>query len=190
MPETVLTISALDLGLDRTTNYMARICQRYATTNGRKQIQVPHPAKLDPTGNGSIAKGVESLNKLIRQTRGYKTVLAYSQGAQIAGAWMRKYAHAADAPPPEELFFILIGNPERKYGKQPWTVKTTPDYTQYRVRDVTRRGDNWADYQGWPKSRFAAMFGATHNNYWNTNIYDPRAEVIKTAGNTTYVRVP
>jgi hypothetical protein len=34
------------------------------------------------------------------------------------------------------------------------------------------------------------MFGKIHTNYWDTDIYDPAAEVVKVAGNTTYVVVP
>lgn len=193
---TVLTISALDLGIDRTINYMARVCNRFAVTEGRTQIQVPNRGTLDPAGTKNIAETADNLDQLIRTTKGPKIVLGYSQGAQVAGAWLRKYAWRPNPgtltpPDPTELEFILIGNPERKYGQQPWTKKQTPDWTQYRVRDVARRGDKWANWQGKPTdNRILAMFGGTHTNYWTTNIYDPKAEVIKTVGNTTYVLVP
>ncbi len=190
MAETVLTVSALDMGADRVINYMARVCRGFAVSNGRRQIQVKYPATLDPTGTGSIAVGCDNLDRLIRSTPGPKIVLGYSQGAQVCGAWLRKYAARSDAPNPDELSFILIGNPERRYGQQPWTAKTTPDWTQYTVRDVARRDDHWANYRGVPANRFAAMFGGTHTSYWQTDIYDPAAEVIQVAGNTTYVVVP
>lgn len=192
MKTTVLTVSALDLGADKAVNYMKRICNGFAVKPGHTQVQVRYPATLDPTGTGSIRIGAENLNKLIHSTKGPKIVLAYSQGAQVAGAWLRKYAHANNAPHPDELSFILLGNPERKYGQQPWTQKQTPDYTQYKVRDVSRRNDNWSDYnpKKHPKNRIAALFGSIHTNYWGTNIYDPKAEVIKVVGNTTYVIVP
>ncbi|MFM8798879.1 MAG: PE-PPE domain-containing protein [Fluviibacter sp.] len=187
---TVLTISALDVGLDKTVNYMKRVCKGFAVADGRTQIQVKYPATLDPTGTGSIATGAEKLNTLIRITSGPKIVLGYSQGAQVAGAWLRKYAYTPNSPNPDELSFILIGNPERKYGQQPWTKKTTPDDTRYKIRDVARRGDNWSDWQNTTDNRFAAMFGSTHLNYWNVDIYDPKAETRKIVGNTTYVVVP
>jgi hypothetical protein len=191
---TVLTVSALDLGIDKAVNYMGRVCRRFATTGGRHQVQVRYPAMLDPSGDnpgGSIQTGARNLDRLIRSTTGPKIVLGYSQGAQVCGAWMRRYAYLFDAPDHRELSFILIGNPERRYGQQPWTAKQTPDDTRYAVRDVARRSDNWADWHGQPTdNRFLAMFGKIHTNYWDTDIYDPAAEVGKVAGNTTYVVVP
>lgn len=196
MPETVLTVSALDMGVDKLANYMSKVCKGYATTGGRRQIQVKYPAMLDPSAgdkpNGSIYVGSQRLDALIRTTPGPKVVLAYSQGAQVAGTWMRRYAKRLDAPPAAELSFILIGNPERRFGKQPWTLKTTPDDTQYRVRDVSRRHDNWADYDPkvHPRNKIAALFGSIHTNYWGVDLFDPKAQVIQRAGNTEYVIVP
>lgn len=187
---TVLTVSALDLGADKLVNYMKRVCRGFAVMPGHTQVQVKTPATLDPTGKGSILKGVYALDNTIRSVKGPKIVLAYSQGAQIAGAWLDLYGRRADAPPASELYFILIGNPERKFGKQPWTVNTTPTDTKYAVRDVARKGDNWADWQGQTTNRFRALFGKIHTNYWDTDIYDPAAEVVKVEGNTTFVRVP
>ena len=67
----------------------------------------------------------------------------------------------------------------------------TPDWTQYTVRDVARRGDKWAHWQGKPTdNRILAMFGGTHTDYWRTDPYDPSGETIAVAGNTTYMLVP
>lgn len=188
----VLTVGPLDLGANNILNYMRLVCRRFAITGGRRQVPVKYPAKLDPSGNGSIRIGADNLDATIWSTPGRKIVLGYSQGAQVAGAWMRKYAHGTDAPPASELSFILIGNPERKFGKQPWTEKVTPDYTQYSVMDVARTGDNWADYD--PKvhgtKRIPAMFGKIHNSYWDVDVFDGRSEVVAVVGNTAYVRVP
>jgi pimeloyl-ACP methyl ester carboxylesterase len=195
MGETVLTVNALDLGADRLVNYMRYVCRGFAVAAGRKQIAVRFPPRLDPSAGdnprGSISIGADNLDRLIRSTPGKKIVLGYSQGAQICGTWLRRYAHRADAPPAHEIRFVLIGNPERKYGKQPWTLKETPDWTQYEVLDVARRGDNWADWrEGQASNRFQAMFGKIHNNYWHVDLEDPAAEVVRVAGNTTYLRVP
>lgn len=192
---TVLTIPALDLGIDKAINYMGLVCNRYATTGGRTQKSVPTTGLIDPSAGdnpkGSIAKAVYTLDILIRNTKGPKIVFGYSQGAQIAGSWLRKYAHIYNAPPPEELSFLLIGNPERRHGQQPWTKKTTPEWTQYKVRDVARRNDNWADWHGKPTdNKIAAMFGSIHTNYWTTDPYGTKAEIINITGNTTYVIVP
>jgi hypothetical protein len=193
---TVLTVSALDMGIDRSMNYMKRICGGFAVKPGHTQVQVNYPAALDPSAGdntkGSIYVGATNLNTLIRSTSGPKIVFGYSQGAQVVGAWLRRFAHAPDAPSPDELSFLLIGNPERKYGQQPWTKKQTPDWTQYQVRDVSRRNDNWSDYSvaRHGSNKILAMFGSIHTNYWNTDPYDSKAEVIKTVGNTKYVTVP
>jgi hypothetical protein len=193
---TVLTVSALDMGINKTVNYMARVCKGYAVKPGHRQVQAKYPASLDPSAGdnpkGSIYVGATNLDKLIRSTSGPKIVLGYSQGAQVAGTWLRRFAHAADAPSPDELSFLLIGNPERKYGQQPWTLKQTPDWTQYQVRDVSRRNDNWSDYSKAKhgSNKILALFGSIHTNYWNTDPYDSKAEVIKTVGNTKYVIVP
>lgn len=188
----VLTVSALDFGADKLINYMARVCRRFAVSDGRTQVQVKYPAMLDPDATGSIAVGCENLNKLIRTIKGPKIVLGYSQGAQVCGSWLTRYANNALSPPPAELSFVLIGNPERRFGRQPWTKRVTPDDTRYSVRDVARRHDNWADYDPsvHPKNKLAAMFGKIHTNYWNVDVYDTSAETVAVNGNTTYVRVP
>lgn len=186
----MLTVGPLDLGAGNIVNYMKRVCKGFAVQPGHKQVQVKYPAVVDPTGEGSIRNGMANLDALIRSTPGYKIVLGYSQGAQVVSAWLRKYAHTFDAPDYRDLEFILIGNPERAIGKQPWVDKVTPDWTQYKVRDVARKGDNWADWQGQTKNRFLALFGKVHTNYWSTDLFDPRSEVQGVVGNTTYVRVP
>jgi hypothetical protein len=192
---TVFTVSALDLGIDKTVNYMKRVCKGFAVSPGHTQVQVKTPGTLDASAGdnpkGSIYVAASSLDRMIRNTPGPKIVFGYSQGAQICGTWLRRFAHLPGAPDPAELSFLLIGNPERKFGQQPWTKKQTPDNTQYKVRDVARRNDNWADWHGKPTdNRILALFGSIHTNYWNTDPYDPAAEVIKVVGNTTYVIVP
>lgn len=193
---TVLTIPALDLGIDRGINYMRRICKGWAVAEGRRQVQVHTSGLLDPSAGdnprGAIAQAANRLNTLIRLTSGPKVVLAYSQGAQIAGTWMRNYADNPHAPDPAELSFILLGNPERRFGKQPWTKKITPDTTQYRVRDVARRHDNWADYDPkvHPKTKLAAMFGSIHTNYWGVDLEGPNVRTIQKVGLTEYQIVP
>lgn len=191
---TVLTVAALDLGIDRAINYMAKVCNGYAVTGGRTQIQVPSRGLLDPSAgddpNGSISRAADSLDALIRSTGGPKIAFGYSQGAQVCGTWLRRYAHRFDAPDHRDLSFLLIGNPERRFGKQPWTKKTTPDDTQYAVRDVARRGDNWADYHGTPANKFLAMFGKVHTNYFGVDLDGPDMQAIQHVGNTTYEIAP
>mgnify|MGYP003352061709 CR=1 FL=1 len=191
----VLTLCGLDIGIDRSTNYMKAVCNGFAVSAGHYQKQVNYPAMLDPSAGdnpkGSIYIGATKLDQLIRTTPGPKIVFGYSQGAQVAGTWLRRFAHLPDAPPSNELSFVLIGNPERRYGKQPWTLKQTPDSTQYKIRDVSRKNDNWSDWHGSPSdNRILAMFGTVHTNYWKSEIYGESAQVIKVVGNTSYVIVP
>lgn len=192
---TVLTIPALDLGIDRTINYMARVCNGWAVSDGKTQIKVKTTGMLDPSAgdnpNGAIAIAARNLNELIMTVTGPKVVFGYSQGAQIAGEWLRRMGKICPVQP-SELSFLLIGNPERRYGKQPWTKKVTPDDTPYGVRDVARRHDNWADYDPnfHPKNKIAAMFGNIHTNYWKTDPYGVDAKVVKVVGKTEYVIVP
>lgn len=193
---TVLTIPALDLGISRTVNYMARVCNGWAVAEGRTQVPVPTSGWLDPSAGdnllGPISKAADALDRLLHAVPGPKVVFGYSQGAQIAGTWLRRHAEDVTAPNPGELSFLLIGNPERRYGKQPWTRKITPDNTRYRVRDVTRRLDNWSDYDPAVHSRnqLLAMFGSVHTNYWKTDPYGSQAEVVRRVGNTEYVITP
>lgn len=193
MTTTVLTVSALDLGLDKAANYMKRVCRGYAVSPGHVQVQVKYPAVLDPSGDspkGSIQTGARNLDRLIRSTAGEKVVLGYSQGAQVCGAWLRKFAGAEDAPSVGELSFLLIGNPERRFGKQPWVKKVTPDDTQYGVLDLSRRNDNWSDWRGQHNNRLLALFGSIHTNYWNVDLNAKNVEIVRVVGNTTYALVP
>ena len=183
----VLTVSALDLGLDRAINYMKKICNGFAVAPGHTQVRVKTPATLDPSMgdnvNGSIYQGAVKLDEAIRTTDGPKIVLGYSQGAQVASTWLRLNAYRADAPFHGDLSFIFVGNPERRYGQKPRCPKFTPEDTQYIIRDVARAGDNFADNSG--DNRFLIPAQLT---YWNVDPFG--GQVVKIAGNTTYVVVP
>ena len=186
---TVLTVAALDYGLDKRINYMARVCRRFAVTGGRTQIQVPIASTLDPSGEGSIRTDAIALNQYILNTAGEKIVFGYSRGCQVAGEWMRLYANNIRAPHPSELSFVLIGNPERGQGHPPWVKKTTPTTTQYTVWDVCRRDDGWANWNGKARN-VIGMLGAAHMKYWNTDLYGPDNQIVGVAGATSYVVAP
>lgn len=171
---------------------MRRVCRGFAVADGRVQVQVSYPATLDPSGDsptGSIQVGASRLDAAIRATAGQKIVFGYSQGAQVCGAWMRRFAHKPGAPSPDELTFLLIGNPEREFGHPPWVKRTTPNYTQYRVRDVARRDDGWCNWDG-SLRRKVGMLGAVHLQYWQTDPYGSEVEVVNVVGGTTYVVAP
>ena len=191
---TVITIEGLDFGI---TDYMPKALHGFATAPGHVRKRLKYPAAMSVQ---SILKGAWALDEMIRSTPGPKIVLAHSQGAQVVGQWMREHAYAEDAPSPDELSFILIGNPERLYGRRPNSkgfdgklLLPTPNDTQYRVFDISRRYDGWANADNWPDTdtpntarlRMGRMFD--HPHYENVDIDDPSNMVRATVGNTAYI---
>lgn len=138
--------------------------------------------------------GAAPLDRSIRETEGMKIVYGYSQGGQVISAWMKEYADDVDAPDPDELMFVIIGNGDRRYGgSNAVSGFATPD-TQYRVIDVARQYDFAADL---PDNRLNLLamanawagFFLIHIDYEDVDLYDP-ANYVWTEGNTTYVFVP
>ena len=121
------------------------------------------------------------------------TVFALSGGAAGASTWMARNAASADAPSPEVLSFVLIGNPTRKYGGAHRKFHTMPQ-TQYQVIDIARQYDPIAD----TPNRFSLLaqmnlalgfLSPLHVDYSTVDIDDP-ANYRWTEGNTTYILVP
>ncbi|MCH9733749.1 MAG: PE-PPE domain-containing protein, partial [Actinomycetia bacterium] len=125
---------------------------------------------------------------------GEQIIFGYSQGARVATAWLDKHAGTADAPTPDELSLVLIGNTGRKYGGGHVEWGQSTPATDYHVLDVARQYDLGSDV---PDNRFnllamanaIAGFGSVHMNYRDIDIYDS-ANYVWTEGNTTYVFVP
>ncbi len=147
----------------------------------------------------SISTGVANLNAALRATPGRKIVLAYSQGAQVASAWMLQYANDTSAPPPSELTFILTGNPLRSgsgsgIGHLTWDGSrgiATSTSTPWHIVDVARRYDGWADWPADTNNQEAvknANKGKTtiHTKYSEVDLYNP-TNTFWVRGNTTFV---
>lgn len=138
--------------------------------------------------------GVDPLNTDLHQTPGLKVVYGYSQGGQVITAWMRTYAAAEDAPPAEELVFVIIANGDRAHGGANTNLSHVMPETQYQVIDIARQYDYGADMPD-DRSNLLAMANARaglryiHMDYEEVDIYDP-ANIVWTEGNTTYVFVP
>jgi hypothetical protein len=195
---TVLTVEGLDFGI---VDLMPRVLRRFATADGRTRQRVRFPASTSKT---SISAGVTALDRDVRATQGEKVVLAHSQGAQVASGWLRGYADKPDAPPAAELSFILIGNPQRRLGGRPngkgfdgKPLHATPDDTQYRVVDICRRWDGWANADNWPdhpdvKARVRLLLGMMfdHSHYDGVGVNDPANRVRAVVGNTIYIVAP
>ncbi|BBX16429.1 hypothetical protein CRI77_19445 [Mycolicibacterium duvalii] len=121
------------------------------------------------------------------------TVFALSGGAIGVSKWLDWNAGEADAPSPEVLSFVVIGNPTRKYGGANRRFDTMPQ-TQYKVLDIARQYDPVAD----TPDRFSILarlnltlgfLSPLHYDYSTIDINDPN-NYRWTEGNTTYVLVP
>ena len=133
-----------------------------------------------------------------RESSDPKIVYAYSGGARIASIWLRDHADDKDAPAPEDLSFVLLGNGGRKYGGvNGWfwgDLLRTPTETQYDVVDVAKEYDPIADFPTNPFNLLAvangiAAFAYVHLRYDEVDLDDPDNIVWK-EGTTTYVFVP
>lgn len=99
------------------------------------------------TGPGYFGLGVEALREALTGNPGEETtIFAFSEGAVVASQWLEKHLEDPEAyPAPENLTFVVIGNPGRKYGGsgtiwgQQWP--TSP----YQVIDVAQQYDPTVD---------------------------------------------
>ncbi|MDT5047704.1 MAG: hypothetical protein QOG75_3578 [Mycobacterium sp.] len=137
--------------------------------------------------------GVAQIDTAIDSTPGDTILFGYSQGAVMVTRWLQQHAGDVDAPSPEELSIVLIGNSTRAYGGANADFAVMPQ-TQYHVIDVARQYDPAADYPDDPFNLLAvanawAGFTTIHTDYEGVDINDP-ANAVWTVGNTTYVLVP
>ena len=135
--------------------------------------------------------GITTIETTIDATPGTKVVFSYSEGARSVAKWMEQHAGDSDAPSPDELSFVLIGNPTRAYGG---SDKEAMPQTQYQVIDVSRQYDPASDFPDDPTNLIAllnslAAFTVIHTDYEGVDMYDP-ANIVWKEGNTTYVFVP
>ena len=135
--------------------------------------------------------GITTIETTIDATPGTKVVFSYSEGARSVADWMEQHADDPDAPSPDELSFVLIGNPTRAYGG---SDKKAMPQTQYQVIDVSRQYDPASDFPDDPTNLIAllnslAAFTVIHTDYEGVDMYDP-ANIVWKEGNTTYVFVP
>lgn len=78
----------------------------------------------------SKSVGVENLTAALSDgTTGQQIVFAYSEGARAAERWLDENAGQEGVPSPEELSFVLMGNPTRKYGGADRDFDTFPRRT-------------------------------------------------------------
>lgn len=190
---TVLTLSGLNFNF---TRYMQNQFGGVFARPPYVMREVRYPASL---ASDSISKGVTALDAALRGTSGPVIVLAHSQGAQVVSHWMRQHAGDPTAPSGELLVFLLTGNPLRSEGgyivgrkEVGGTVgQPTPVTSPWKVIDVARRYDGWADWPADESNRRAVenaragMF-QVHPRYDAVALDDP-SHIVWTRGTTTFV---
>lgn len=190
---TVLTLSGLNFNL---TRYMPRQFGGVFARAPYAMREVRYPASL---ASNSISKGVAALDAALRETSGPVIVLAHSQGAQVVSHWMRRHADDPAAPSGDRLIFLLTGNPLRSEGgyiigrrEVGGTIGVaTPVSTRWKVIDVARRYDGWADWPADETNRRAvenarAGMLSIHTRYDAVVLNDP-SHTVWTRGTTTFV---
>ncbi len=175
---------------------------------GTLVTRVPYPASMTKF---SIPDGVVSLDRMIKRTSGDLLVFGHSQFCQVVSRWLRTLAQEPDAPDPERVRFLLIGNPLRKYGgfgvgrkefdsKRGQVGLATPTDSPYEVEDVKLQYDGWADHPTlpgtWAHANAAADRYLINGNraihawgYRSANLNDPKRKTY-VEGTTTYVMIP
>lgn len=200
---TVLTVEPLNLGQGP---YVAHQLQGALCAAPNTCEPVPYPASLSML---SIPTGAAALNTLIDQTAGDIIVFGYSEGAQVAGQWLTRFAGTANslaadavgtaADAARTVSFVLIGNPCRASGGVDHALGSivgtnVPADTPYQVIDVARQYDLWADFPTDTSNRLAmwnAIAGSLfiHTDYSQVDLNDPNNVTWKD-GNITNVLVP
>lgn len=147
-------------------------------------------------GTGYFGFGVEALKKeLAGDPNEDTTVFAFSEGAVVASQWLEK--HLADPvayPAPENLTFVVIGNPSRKYGGSLFLTPWTP--SPYKVIDVALQYDPTVDMPT-DKLNTLAVLNATmgfFTNHLGKGYSDVEIDAEENStweeDNVTYVFVP
>lgn len=197
---TILTLEPLDFNLLGNT---LKLQLSGIPCKNNKVVKIDYPASFKPT---SMDEGVDALRKALVVNKGPKLVFAHSQGAQVCSRWLRNYANLPDAPPANELSFLFIGNPLRKYGgyiigKPEVSVGykilgvATPNDTKYLVTDIKMQYDGWSDWPGDkanPIAKWNARLGQNQRHcygYLLANPSDPLRKVYS-ENTTDYVMLP
>lgn len=188
---TVLTIAPLG-GAD-----MTEWCGGWAQRQG-SVVEVESAANLTVDAIPDAAAELDAaIHETLTATRGDVIVFAHSQGCQVAGEWLREYANADSS----RLRFALTGNLERAYygyaaRKPSWVWGgnirgLTPNRTPYRVLDIGRNSDRWANSLHGLAALLAFIPHAGHLDYSGVNPDNIAPEhVVRTIGNTKYANVP
>ncbi|KMO84138.1 PE-PPE domain-containing protein [Mycolicibacterium chubuense] len=180
-PLTVRTISPVK------GNYINETLQGVVCQAPNTCTEIPYLSFITPFG-------VARLDNVLKAEANDEPIViyAYSNGAQIAQHWITDHADDADAPPAENVTFILMGNSTRKYGGADKEFGVSQP-SQYHVIDIAREYDPVADFPDNGLNLLAvanALSGfITLHDYRDVDINDPN-NIVWDEGNTTYVLVP
>lgn len=137
--------------------------------------------------------GREMLDQALHDFSGPKTVFGHSMGARVVNLWLREYGQSTPFNP-NELEFYCIGNSTRRYGGPLFTEERgCPVDTPYKVTDIARQYDGWADYPNDRSNSDAALNAIMGQQYIHTDYYniDPNPSATGNykfvEGNVTYV---
>lgn len=158
--------------------------------------QSPRTCRNVVYSRASTPNAVATLDAVLRDgTSGKQIVFAYSQGARVTAAWMREHGGTEGVPAAENLTFVLMGNPARKYSGSDKVrgPDVFPDLG-YRIIDVSQEYDMASDFPDDTSNLLAMLnstagFFFTHQDYEPVDIYD-EANYVWTEGDITYVFVP
>lgn len=144
-------------------------------------------------GDMGIGWAADSLNEALQDTARPTTIFGYSEGAAVASKWLVDHSEDSDAPSPDDLHFIMTGNPQRKYGGSRSVYPFTPvtPNTAYSVLDIAREYDGVADVpDDWWNiiAQMNASWGYLfiHTAYTNVDLTTDE-KLVWQEGNTTYV---
>lgn len=141
----VVTINPSPAALDMAEQLQGTVCGG----SGEPCYELDYlPIWTDPLRAGYFGSGVEELRKALAGNLGEETtIFGFSEGAVVASQWLEKHLQDPAAyPAPENLTFIVIGNPTRKYGGsgtvwgQGW-----PTGSGIKVIDVAKQYDPTVD---------------------------------------------
>lgn len=191
---TVITINPSPDAVDMNEALQGKYCNE---ASGNTCVNMEYlPVWTTP---GNFGLGVAALRQQLAAAAASGedvTVFGFSEGAVVASQWLEAYLDDPDAAPiPENLTFVVIGNPSRRAGgaSVPWGT-AWPD-SEFKVIDVARQYDPAADVHN-PLNVLATLnatigFFTNHlgDSYKDVDLDDP-ANIKWTEGNTEYVFVP
>lgn len=161
--------------------------------SGNTCAPVPYLSGLPLVGEYD---GLRALRSAIKSSTGETIVMGYSQGALIAADWIEQNAGRAGGPSPENLSFVLLGNPLRKYGgvRPAYDIEPPTPESDYHITDIALEYDGAADFPDNPFNLLAlanaiAGFQYVHIYGYDDADLDTADKLVWIDGNTTYVLI-